>query len=210
MQCQGQFRTTPTTLDKNGKFVCDEAVRETVAQPFVCIALVGGSNRHVDDVYSKVVSLKKKLEPDRDPVSWRFHMTDIHSGQKRQSHRIFSSWTRDKCEEALKDLFRVIAGSDDSLFVFALVYPMSAAASMIATKRKAYMAILCDTIYNFTQLVARELYCWQTGRYSEYMSSQLGKVYYSWPDAGDYARDRTVGVPKDRMFPSIASNLLRD
>jgi hypothetical protein len=59
-------------------------------------------------------------------------------------------------------------------------------------------------------VVARELYCWQTGRHSEYMSSQLGKVYYSWPDAGDYARDRTVGVPKDRMFPSIASNPLGD
>ncbi len=281
-RCNGKVRLEPArrpwtkTVDLYG----DEAVRETLAQPFVCIALVGGSGRHVDDVCSKVASLKKKLEPDRDPASWRFHMTDIHSGQKRQSHKIFSRWTRDKCEQALKDLFRVIACSNDSLFVFALVYPMSTAASMIVTKRKAYMAILCDTIYNFTQLeasprytfdadkavddnrvviqnwarsaflgserqlmylylchgvpvpepqfvkqgshvgleladfvafvVARELYCWQNGRHSEYPTSQLGKVYYSWPDTGGYARDRTVGVPKDRMFPSIASNPLGD
>ena len=59
-------------------------------------------------------------------------------------------------------------------------------------------------------VVARELYCRQKGRQSEYMSSQLGKVYYSWPDAAGYARERTVGVPKDRIFPSIASNLPPD
>jgi len=281
-RCNSKIRLEPPRRPwtKTVNLYGDEAVREALAQPFVCIALVGGSSRHVDDVCSKVASLKKKLEPDHDPASWRFHMTDIHSGQKRQNHKIFSTWTRDKCEQALKDLFRVIACSNDSLFVFALVYPMSTAVSMIVTKRKAYMAILCDTIYNFTQLeasprytfdadravddnrvviqnwarsaflgserqlmylylchgvpvqepkfvkqgshvgleladfvafvVARELYCWQKGRHSEYPTSQLGKVYYSWPDAGGYARDRTVGVPKDRMFPSIASNPLGD
>ncbi len=281
-RCNAKVRLEPPRRPwtKTVNLYGNEAVRETVAQPFVCIALVGGSDRYVEEVCNKVASLKRKLEPDRDPVSWRFHMADIHSGQKRQRHKIFSSWTRDKCEQALKDLFSVVAGSNDSLFVFALVYPMSGASPMIVTKRKAYMAILCDTIYHFTQLeasprytfdadkavndnrsviqnwarsaflgserqlmylylchgvpvpepqfvkqgshigleladfvafvVARELYCRQNGRQSEYMSSQLGKVYYSWPDTGGYARERTVGVPKGRIFSSIASNLPPD
>ena len=141
---------------------------------------------------------------------------------------------------------------------------------MIVTKRKAYMSVLCDTIYNFTQIetsprytfdadkavdgtgpviqnwarsaflgserqlmylylchgipvlepqfvkpgshvgleladfvafvVARELYCWQKRLPSEYKSSELGKVYYSWPDGGGYTRERTIGVLKDQIF----------
>ncbi len=281
-QCDAKVRIEPPRRrwSKTVKLYGDEAVRETVAQPFVCIALVGGSNRPVEDICDKVASLKKSLEPDRDPASWRFHMAEIHSGQKRQRHEIFSRWTRDKCEQAVKDLLSVIAGSNDSLFVFALVYPMSRASPVIMVKRKAYMAILCDTIYHFTQLeasprytfdadkavgdnraviqnwarsaflgserqlmylylchgvpvpepqfvkqgshicleladfvafvVAREVHCWQNNRQLEHRSSQLGTVYYSWPDASGYARERMVGVPKDRIFPSIASNLPRD
>jgi len=252
----------------------DEAVRETVAHPFVCIALVGGSRRFVERVCEKVSALKNEIEPGRDPASWRFHMADIHSGHKRGRHKIFANWNRDKCEQAVNGLFNVVAESSDSLFVFALIYPIGRGSSMIGTKRKAYMAILCDTIYHFTQIgvsprytldadkavgdnraviqhwarsaflgserqlmylylshgvpipepqfvkqgshvclelsdfiafvVARELYCWQNRRQSEYLSSQLGKVYYSWPDAEGYGRDRMKGVPKDRIFPSAA------
>jgi hypothetical protein len=248
----------------------DEAVREAVTRPFVCIALVGGSSLYLQAACDKVTSLKTKLEPDRDPSSWRFHMTDLHSGQKRQCHDIFSTWSRDKCEQARKALCNIIADSNDSLFVFVVVYPMSRGSSMIVTKRKAYMAVLCDTIYNFTQIetsprytfdadkavdgtgpviqnwarsaflgserqvmylylchgvpvlepqfvkpgshvgleladfvafvVARELYCWQKRLPSEYKSSELGKVYYSWPDAGGYTRERTIGVLKDQVF----------
>ena len=171
-------------------------------------------------------------------------------------------------------LFSVIAEPNHSLFVFALIYPSTDRAPMIATKRKAYMALLCDTIYNFTQLevsprytfdadkavgdnraviqhwarsaflgserqlmylylchgvpvpepqfvkqgshvcleladfvaftVARELYCWQNDRRSERTSSQFGKVYYSWLNSEGYARERTTGVPKERVFPGLA------
>ena len=272
-RCNAKIRLEPPRRPwtKNVNLYGDEAVREAVAQPFVCIALVGGSSRYLEPVCDKVTLLKKELEPNRDPASWRFHMADIHSGQKRQRHNIFSTWTHDKCEHALRGLFSVFAESNDSLFVFVIVYPMVGPSSMIMTKQKAYMAILCDTIYNFTQIeasprytfdadkavadtrpviqnwarsafqgserqlmylylchgvpvpepqfvkqgshigleladfvafvVARELYCWQQRRRSEYTSSQLGKVYYSWLDAGGYARERTVEVPKERILP---------
>ena len=200
-------------------------------------------------------------------------MADIHSGQRRKRHKIFKNWNRDKCQQALNGLFNVVAESNDSLFVFALIYPIKGGSSMIVTKRKAYMAILCDTIFNFTQLgvsprytfdadkavgnnqaviqhwarsaflgserqlmytlsvarrsgaraafvkqgshvclelsdfvafvVARELYCWQNRRQPEYLSSQLGNVYYSWPDAEGYARERIRGIPRNQIFPSM-------
>ena len=45
----------------------DEAVRETLAFPFVCISLVGGSGGFVKGVCDKVTMLKNQLEPERDP-----------------------------------------------------------------------------------------------------------------------------------------------
>ena len=156
-KCNGKVRLEPPRKDwtKTVTLYGDEAVRETVAFPFVCISLVGGSDGFVKRVCDKVTTLKSQLEPERDPTSWRFHMADIHSGQRRKRHKIFKNWNRDKCQQALNALFNVIAESNDSLFVFAPIYPIRSGSSMIATKRKAYMAILCDTIYNFTQLEFR-------------------------------------------------------
>jgi hypothetical protein len=151
--CKGKVRLEPPRKrwTKTVTLYGDEAVRETVARPFVCIALVGGSNHFVESACDRVNALKKTLEPEREPTSWRFHMADLHSGQKRKRHKIFADWDREKCAQAVNGLFNIIAESNDSLFVFALIYPIGGS-SMIEAKRKAHMAILCDTIYNFTQL----------------------------------------------------------
>ena len=271
----GKVRLEPPRKDwtKTVTLYGDEAVRETVAFPFVCISLVGGSDRFVKGVCDKVTTLKDQLERERDPTSWRFHMADIHSGQRRKRHKIFKNWNRDKCQQAVNGLFNVIAESNDSLFVFAPIYPIRSGSSMIATKRKAYMATpdairsttsrslafrlaillmqqavgnnraviqhsarsaflgserqlmyrdpshgvpvpepqfvkqgshVCLELSDFVAfVVARELYCWQNRRQSEYLSSQLGNVYYSWPDAEGYARERIRGIPRNQIFPSM-------
>jgi hypothetical protein len=242
----------------------------------VCIALVGGSGGFIDEVAKKIVFLKQDLEPARNPTSWRFHMTELHSGQRRQRHPIFANWSREKLDRAKATMSAAISETNDSLFVFALVHPIVRGSSLATTKTKAYMALLCDTIYNFTQggvsphytfdadkavgdnravvqqwarnaflgserqlmyvylshgipvpepafvkqgshiclelsdfvafVVAREVFCWQNSRQSDYLSSDLGKVYYSWLDATGYSRERTVGVPKERIFPAVTDN----
>ena len=138
-KCSGKVRLEPPRKHwtKTVTLYGDEAVRETVAFPFVCISLVGGSGRFVKGVCDKVTTLKNQLEPERDPTSWRFHMADIHSGQRRKRHKIFKNWNRDKCQQALNGLFNVVAESNDSLFVFAPIYPIKGGSSMIVTKRKA-------------------------------------------------------------------------
>ena len=120
----------------------DEAAREKASTPFVCIALVGGSSRFVDEVSQKIVRLKQDLEPARNPASWRFHMTELHSGQRRQRHPIFANWSREKLDRARATMSAAISEANDSLFVFALVYPIDRGSSLAWTKRKAYMALL--------------------------------------------------------------------
>jgi hypothetical protein len=277
-KCQSKVLVQPPrrSWTKNVNLYGDEAVREKVTRPFVCITLVGGSSRFIDEVSKKIVLLKQDLEPGRDPTSWRFHMAELHSGQRRQRNPMFMNWSREKLGRAKAAMSEAISEANDSLFVFALVYPLDRGSSIASTKRNAYMAVLCDTIYNFTQLgvsphytfdaekpvgdnrvviqqwarnaflgserqlmylylshgvhvpepefvkqgshiclelsdfvafvVAREVFCWQNNRQPDYLSSDLGKVYYSWPDATGYARERTIGVPKERIFPAITDN----
>jgi hypothetical protein len=62
---------------------------------------------------------------------------------------------------------------------------------------------ICLELSDFVAfVVAREVFCWQNNQQSDYLSSDFGKVYYSWPDATGYTRERTIGVPKERIFPN--------
>ena len=250
----------------------DEAIRQDIQHPFFCISLVGGSSRFAVNACDALRGLKQKLEPTRPPESWRFHMSDLHSGQNRKEHPIFAQWNREKITDAIDSLFKLIEDANTELFVFALVY-LAGNLPMLEVKRKAYMAILCDTIYHFTGLevsptyildaekkvhgdataiqdwarraflgserqllytylchgvpvpeptfvppgshpcleladfvsfvVARELFCYQRRRSSEYPTERLGKVTYSWVSPAGYTSSRTQGLPCQTIISGV-------
>lgn len=129
----------------------DEAIREDILRPFFCLSLVGGSRQYVDNGCAALRDLKQQLEPTRSADHWRFHMTDLHSGQKRKRHPIFANWNREKVAYAVHSLFHLIESANKELFVFVLIYLGNTPAPILQVKTKAYMALLSDVIYTFTQ-----------------------------------------------------------
>src|SRR5262249_44703802 len=130
-KCQSKVFAQPPrrSWTKNVYLYGDEAVREKASRPFVYLTLVGGSSGFIDQVAKKIVLLKQDLEPAYNPTSWRFHMTELHSGQGRQRHPIFASWSREKLDRAKATMSATISEASDSLFVFALVYPIDRGSS---------------------------------------------------------------------------------
>lgn len=128
----------------------DEAFREG-ARRFFCLAAIGGSDNYLSDFFDKINQLKIDLEPKRSPLDWRLHMTELHSGQRRRRHTVFQSWSQAKCEGAVGEMFKLLRDSSNIFkFITASVQPPTT--SFAEIKRKTYVILLSDLIFNFTKL----------------------------------------------------------
>ncbi len=86
----------------------DESFSRDPGSPFFVYALVGAPEARMEQVTAEMRGLKLQLEPGREPESWGFHMKDIHSGDNRKKHEIFSAWDRSKQERAVRGLFELL------------------------------------------------------------------------------------------------------
>ncbi len=97
----------------------DESFSRDPGSPFYVYALVGAPEAQVERITAELHRLKLALEPSREPESWGFHMKDIHSGDNRKKHPVFSSWERPKQERAVQGLFDLVQ-SEPTMFRYAI------------------------------------------------------------------------------------------
>jgi hypothetical protein len=115
-------------------------------------AVVGGSPTPVDEAAERLSSLKRRMEPNRNPDTWSFHMRCLWSGSQRKKHEVYSNWQMAKVVDAVNSMLKILSGTDH-LYVYTISV-VSRAAKTAATKAQhdAFLTLTMKVISDVTKL----------------------------------------------------------
>lgn len=117
--CQAELLLPVPHVQQTGgyTFFGDEAHRETEKLWLTTYSLVGTLNRDLHVLVDKVEQLKRRMEPGREPSSWKIHMKQLWSSDVRKADPIFKEWGPEKVQTMCDELFSLISIYGSELMV---------------------------------------------------------------------------------------------
>jgi hypothetical protein len=177
-ECKKNTQLRLPTTQPLGKvlFFGDDAHRSEKAGGVFCFSLIGGCYPFVERLSQDLWALKSAFEPNLEPTTWKLHMKDIHSGDNRKRHPLFSSWTRSKIESLVSALFELIERNSSDVFTFNVSFFSTSPHSIDALKKDCYIALIADVIYGFSKKGFTPILSFD----SEKEFKGLGPVVHEW------------------------------
>ncbi len=188
----------PTESERGKVFLYgDDAARQSDNINVFCFSLVGGSRPFVEEIGRRIYSLKRQHEPNIDPAAWCLHMKELHSGQHRERHSVFRSWSRAKSDSFVSDVSNLLTESSKDLFTFSTSFSTSRRTTIKNLKRDCYLALSADVIHTFSQKGFTPLLHFD----SEKEFTGLGPIIHGW------AREAFQGAQRNLIYSYISHGL---
>ncbi|NHE56407.1 DUF3800 domain-containing protein [Cyclobacterium plantarum] len=102
----------------------DEAYRPIGKSGMVyCYSVVGASEPFLGEIEKLLIDIKKKLQPELPPTSWKIHMKNLWSGQQRKKIVAFENWNFDHVMDLINQVSQLFDYMGDKLFKANIALP---------------------------------------------------------------------------------------
>ena len=148
-QCDTQTLVKLPICPKRGEvhLYGDEAAREQAG--IYTYSLLGAAMPLMPQIEHAIFNLKRSVAPSVVPESWRLHMTEAWSSEKRRRHPIFKEWSIGRVVGLIDSLFELLASLSDDLFIFN-VSLTNLPATQTELRDLAYISLVAELIDGFT------------------------------------------------------------